>query len=106
MRTLFMWLLLGSLCAVRAWAADAPPVATPRTHNSACSLAESMASKLGTAHVEHGAAQHSCEALAPTMSPADHAEFMRCCTKTLETGVPAGKPAPKSAPGHNPAQSM
>ena len=109
MRIPQMGLVLGLLLAARAGATDAPPAApqTPQRYNTACALATSMAGKLGAnGRVTHEAAQQSCAALAPTMSPSDHAEFMRCCMQTLEAGAPAGKAPQQTQPAPNPAQKM
>jgi hypothetical protein len=95
------------LLSAPAVAEDRPPVqkTPPRVHNSACALADSMASKLSTkTKLTPQAAQQSCHALAPTMSAADHAEFMRCCVRRFTTG--AAPDAPPKARQPNAAQSM
>ena len=94
-----VWVAIGMLLASPAVAGDKPEVrrTPPAVHKTACSLAESMASKLGyRGKVKHEIAVQSCQMLAPTMNPTDHAEFMRCCVKRLEAGPTAAKPTPKS----------
>lgn len=77
-------IVVGLLFLVQAVAAEAPPQLTPKIHNSACSLAESMTSKFAAKKLSAGDAKRTCEQLAPTMGDADHAEFMRCCTKRFQ----------------------
>ncbi len=77
-------MVVGLLFAVQAVAAEAPPQPTPKIHNTACSLAESMASKFTAKKMSAEDAKRTCEQLAPTMGDADHAEFMRCCTKHFQ----------------------
>ncbi|MBI4517445.1 MAG: hypothetical protein HY699_16705 [Deltaproteobacteria bacterium] len=114
-------LVIGLLAAMPALAADPPhapelpkeppkraELSPPLTHNSACSLAESMAAKLGYKHKPSAnVAQSNCQALAPDMKPADKAEFVRCCIKQL-TGaepVPGAREQPKDAPKAAPKQT-
>ena len=80
------WMVIGLLSAVSAVAAQPAPQPTqsPRVHHSACSLAESMAGKLGTKKMSAEAAQRTCKQLAPSMNEADAAEFMRCCAARLQ----------------------
>jgi hypothetical protein len=72
------------LFVVQAVAAEAPPQPTPKIHNTACSLAESMSSKFAAKKMSAEDAKRTCAQLAPTMGDADHAEFMRCCTKRFQ----------------------
>lgn len=95
-----VWVAIGMLLAAPSLADDKPQVhpTPPVVHKTACSLAESMASKLGyKGKVKHEVAVQSCQMLAPTMKPKDHAEFMRCCVKRLEAG-PTTQPKPKADP--------
>jgi len=80
------WMVTGLLFVVSAVAAQPAPQPTqsPRIHHTACSLAESMASKLGTKKMSAADAQRTCKQLAPAMNDADTAEFMRCCTARLQ----------------------
>jgi len=80
------WMVTGLLFVVSAVAAQPAPQPTqsPRIHHTACSLAESMASKLGTKKMSAEAAQRTCKQLAPAMNDTDSAEFMRCCTARLQ----------------------
>jgi hypothetical protein len=79
-------MVIGFLFGVQAVAAEPTPQAaqTPRTHYTACSLAESMVSKLGAKKMSPEDAQRTCQQLAPTMNDAEHAEFMRCCTARFQ----------------------
>jgi len=81
-----VWMVIGFLFVVQAVAAEPPPQPTqsPRIHHTACALAESMASKLGTKKMSAEAAQRTCKQLAPAMNDTDAAEFMRCCTARLQ----------------------
>jgi len=83
--------------ALPAWAADPPTIERggSSTHDSACALAESMASKLGfKSKLAPDQAQQTCSMLAPTMSDSDRAEFVRCCMNRLADSSPP--PATKS----------
>ncbi len=92
-----VWVAISLLLASTAVASQVEQVSPPQTHNSACSLAESMAGKLGyKSKLSHDAAERTCQALSPTMDPANHAEFMRCCLQRLESGVAA--PAAEAQP--------
>lgn len=75
-----VWMVIGLLFVAQAVAAQSPPNPTPKVHFTACSLAESMVSRLGTKKMSPEDAQRTCQQLAPDMKDADHAEFMRCCT--------------------------
>jgi len=98
MRRLYTWVGIGLMLASPVLASEITGMSAPQTHTSACSLAESMATKMNyKTKLSPQAAQRNCQALAPTMDPANHAEFMRCCTKQLEAG-PAD-PAPSTEPG-------
>jgi hypothetical protein len=79
-------MILGLLFAVQALAAEPAPQRTqsPRIHYTACSLGESMASKLAAKKMSAEDAQRTCQQLAPSMTDAEHAEFMRCCTTGLK----------------------
>lgn len=79
-----VWIVIGLLFVGQAVAAESPPQPTPKIHNTACSLAESMASKFAAKKLSAQDAQRTCQQLAPTMDDADHAEFMRCCTKRFQ----------------------
>jgi len=95
---LYAWVGIAVLFASPVMASEITDMSAPQTHTSACSLAESMATKMNyKTKLSHQAAERNCAALAPTMDPANHAEFMRCCTKQLEGG-PAD-PAPATKPG-------
>jgi len=88
-------MLLALLLAAPVFAEEAPAVRTypPKVHNSACSLAESMANKMRMLGVNTGqSAEQDCRKLAPTMGDADLAEFIRCCVARLTAG-PATAPA-------------
>ena len=76
--------VVGLLFVVQAVADEAPPHPTPKIHNSACSLAESMAGKFAAKKMSAEDAKRTCEQLAPTMGDADKVEFMRCCTKHFQ----------------------
>lgn len=86
MRFVCMWVLVSVVLGLRAVAAQMPPpqASTPVFHRSACSLGESMASKLGNKNITPDAAERACKQLAPEMKDKDHAEFMRCCTAKLK----------------------
>lgn len=86
MQLVSVWLLLSVFFGGRALAAETPPVPsmTPRIHRTACSLGESMASKLDANRIPPDAAQRTCEQLAPEMNDAERADFMRCCTARLK----------------------
>jgi hypothetical protein len=72
------------------------PSQSPRVHNTPCALAESMASKLVMKGIiEPARAKETCQMLAPTMTPEQQAEFMRCCMERLTKGNPS---APKALP--------
>jgi hypothetical protein len=103
------WAAISLLLATPILAADTPNVQRnpPTVYKSACALAESMASKLGyRSQVPHERALQTCQTLAPTMNPTDHADFMRCCMARLESGpppdsrrrAPAARPASPSKP--------
>ena len=79
-----MLMVVGLFFVVQAVAAETPPPSTPKIHNTACSLAESMTSKFAAKKMGAEDAKRTCEQLAPTMGDADHAEFMRCCTKHFQ----------------------
>ena len=85
MQSVCMWLLISVLVGVGAAAAQAPPPQSspPTIHRTACSLGESMASKLSSQNVTPETAQRTCQQLAADMNAADHTEFMRCCTARL-----------------------
>ena len=88
-------MVLALILAAPVLAEDAPTVRTypPKVHNSACSLAESMASKMRMLGANTGqSAEQDCRKLAPTMGDADLAEFMRCCVARMTAG-PATAPA-------------
>jgi hypothetical protein len=76
-----MLAVIGLFFVVQAVAAEPPPQPTqaPKIHNTACSLAESMAGKFATKKMNAADAERTCQQLAPTMNDADHTEFMRCC---------------------------
>ena len=76
-----MLTVIGFVVFVQAVAAEPPPQPTqaPKIHNTACSLAESMAGKFATKKTNAADAERTCGQLAPTMNEADHTEFMRCC---------------------------
>ena len=87
------WMVVGLLLVVSAVAAQPAPQPTqpapqptqsPRVHHTACSLAESMASRLGAKKMTAEAAQRTCKQLAPSMNDTETAEFMRCCTARLQ----------------------
>ena len=93
-----VWVAIGMLLASPLAAGEKPQArrTPPTVHKTACSLAESMASKLGyRGKVKHDVAVQNCQMLVPTMNAKDHADFMRCCVRQLEAG-PAAKPTPKS----------
>ena len=75
-------MVIGLFFALPVMAAEPAPQATqsPRIHYTACSLAESMISKLGVTKMSAADAQRTCQQLAPNMNDTDRAEFMRCCT--------------------------
>ena len=79
-------MLITLLFVIQAVAAEPPPQPTqaPKMHRTACSLAESMASKLAAKKMSAEDAQRTCQQLAPSMNDADHAEFMRCCTARFQ----------------------
>jgi hypothetical protein len=87
-----------SLSAAIAAAQAPPPGKTPRVHTSACSLADSMASRFALKNVSPEQAESMCKQLAPVMSAEDLAEFMRCCTTRLRTGKAAGPAAVSPTP--------
>jgi len=76
-----MLTVIGLFFVVQAVAAESPPQPTqaPKIHNTACSLAESMAGKFATKKMDAADAERTCRQLAPTMNDADRTEFMRCC---------------------------
>jgi len=79
-------MVIGLFFVVQAVGAEAPPQPTqaPKTHNTACSLAESMAGKLAAKKMTAAEAERTCRQLAPTMNDADRAEFMRCCSARFQ----------------------
>jgi hypothetical protein len=77
-------MVVGLLFVAQAVAAEAPPQSTPKVHNSACSLAESMASKFAAKKMSEEDAKRTCAQLAPSMGDADRVEFMRCCAKHFQ----------------------
>ena len=76
-----MLMVIGLFFVVQAVAAESPPlpIQTPKIHNTACSLAESMAGKFSTKKMNAADGERTCRQLAPTMNDAERAEFMRCC---------------------------
>ena len=80
------WMVIGFVLVASAVAAQPAPQPTqsPRIHHTACSLAESMASRLGAKKMSAEAAQSTCKQLAPSMNDADTAEFIRCCAARLQ----------------------
>jgi hypothetical protein len=93
------------LAACIAWAQEQPPapgqppkLGTPRVHHTPCELAQAMAERLATKGViDQSRAQEACQMLAPTMSAADQADFVRCCVQRLTQGA-ATPPRPQTAP--------
>ena len=81
-----MLMVIGLFLVVQAVAAESPPQPTqaPKIHNTACSLAESMAGKFATEKMNAANAERTCRQLAPAMNDADHTEFMRCCIARLQ----------------------
>jgi hypothetical protein len=81
-----MLMVIGLFFVVQAVAAESPPQPTqaPKVHNTACSLAESMAGKFATKKMNAADAERTCRQLAPSMNDAERAEFMRCCVARFQ----------------------
>jgi hypothetical protein len=109
MRGMYVAVGIGLLLAVRTVMAEAPPPVTtyaPKYHKTACSLGESLASKLGSKKLSHKEAERNCQMLAPSaMGDADRAEFMRCCLAQLVGGA-TGQPEKPSKRPRRPAEDV